>query len=74
VKLFLGDQAHPAVARLIGEYRPNKKPTAFNKSDKEACERALLSTLLSFHQRAQVDGALPVPRWPASRSRAPSSS
>lgn len=56
VKFFFGDQAHPAVARRIGEYQSNKKTNAFNKSDKTACEWAFLSALLSFHQRAQAEG------------------
>lgn len=56
VKFFFGDQKHPAVAREVGEYQSNKKTNAFNKSDKEACEWAFLSALLSFHQRALSSG------------------
>ena len=40
VKLTFGDQAHPAVARQIGEHRSSKKTNAFNKSNKEAREWA----------------------------------
>lgn len=56
VKFFFGDQAHPPVARSMGEYQSNKKTNAFNKSDKEACEWAFLSALLSLHQRALSQG------------------
>lgn len=56
VKFFFGDQAHPAVAREIGSYQSNKKTNAFNKSDKEACEWAFLSALLSLHDRALATG------------------
>lgn len=56
VKFFFGDQAHPAIARSMGEYLSNKKTNAFNKSDKEACEWAFMSALLSLHQRALSSG------------------
>jgi hypothetical protein len=56
VKFFFGDQKPPAVAREVGSYQSNKKTNAFNKSDKEACEWAFLSALLSFHQRALSSG------------------
>jgi len=56
VKFFFGKQPHPAVARSFGEYQSNKKTNAFNKSDKEACEWAFLSALVSFHQRALSQG------------------
>jgi hypothetical protein len=56
VKFFFGKQAHPPIARSFGEYQSNKKTNAFNKSDKEACEWAFLSALLSFHERALSEG------------------
>lgn len=56
VKFFFGDQAHPEIEKSFGEYMSNKKTNAFNKSDKEACEWAFLSALLSFHQRALSSG------------------
>jgi uncharacterized protein YbjQ (UPF0145 family) len=57
VKFFFGDQAHPGIARSFGEYQSNKKTNAVGKSDKEACEWAFLSALLSFHERAVSQGA-----------------
>src|SRR5262245_23002006 len=56
VKFFFGDQAHPAVAREVGSYQSNKKTNAFGKSDKDACEWAFLSALLSFRDRALAEG------------------
>jgi hypothetical protein len=57
VQFYFGGQAHPAVAHSFGEYQSNKKTNAFNKSDKEACEWAFMSALLSFYQRALSEGA-----------------
>lgn len=56
VKFFFGKQAHPPIERSFGEFQSNKKTNAFNKSDKDACEWAFLSALLSFHQRALSEG------------------
>jgi hypothetical protein len=56
VKYFFADQAHPAVGKDLGEFQSNKKTNAFGKSDKEACEWAFLSALLSFHDRALAEG------------------
>jgi len=52
VRMFFGDQEHPAVEREIGTYTSNKKTNAFNKSDKEACERAFLSAMIALQSRA----------------------
>jgi hypothetical protein len=56
VKYFFADQAHPAVDKDLGEFQSNKKTNAFGKSDKDACEWAFLSALLSFHDRALAEG------------------
>jgi uncharacterized protein YbjQ (UPF0145 family) len=52
VQFFFGNGAHPAVAKSFGVYTSNKKTNGTNKSDKEACEWAFLSAMLSFQQRA----------------------
>ncbi len=52
VQFFFGNSAHPAVARSFGVYTSNKKTNGTNKTDKEACEWAFLSAMLSFQQRA----------------------
>lgn len=57
VGFYFGDTAHPSVANELGEYRTNKKTNAFNKSDKEACDWAFKSAILSLHQRAVSLGA-----------------
>jgi len=57
IQFFFGNAAHPAVAQSFGVYMSNKKTNGTNKSDKEACEWAFLSAMLSFQQRAVELGA-----------------
>ena len=52
IQFFFGNAAHPAVAQSFGVYMSNKKTNGTNKTDKEACEWAFLSAMLSFQQRA----------------------
>ena len=56
VRLVFGNQTHPAVAKNLGTYTSNRKTNAFNKSDKEACERAFVSAILSLQERARREG------------------
>jgi uncharacterized protein YbjQ (UPF0145 family) len=56
VTFFFGNTAHPPVAQSFGEFMSNKKTNGTNKSDKEACEWAFLSAMLSFQQRAVAVG------------------
>ncbi len=56
VQLIFGDQPHPPVAKKLGTYTSNKKTNAFIKSDKEACEWAFLSAILSLQERARREG------------------
>jgi uncharacterized protein YbjQ (UPF0145 family) len=52
IQFYFGSAAHPAVTTSFGVYTSNKKTNGTNKSDKEACEWAFLSAMLSFQQRA----------------------
>jgi len=52
VQLFFGTTAHPPAAQSFGEFMSNKKTNGTGKTDKEACEWAFLSAMLSFQQRA----------------------
>lgn len=56
IKFYFGKSAHPAVAKTFGEFTSNKKTNGANKKDKEACEWAFLSAMLSFQQRAIAEG------------------
>ena len=56
IKLFFGDAKHPAIDKDRGVYTSNKKTNAFNKTDKEACEWAFLSAMISLQSRAQKEG------------------
>lgn len=57
VHFYFGKQSHPKVVEKISKDVSNKKTNAFNKSDEEACKWALLSTLLSFQDKAKSLGA-----------------
>lgn len=56
VKFFFGEQAHPEPEQVYGEFRTNKKTSSFGKSDEEACPWAMLSALISLHDRALREG------------------
>lgn len=56
IKLYFGNQKHPAVTKSMGEYTSNKKTNAFNKSDEEACRIAFLSAVISLQDRARKEG------------------
>ncbi len=56
IRLFFGKQKHPKVTEKLGKFSSNKKTNAFNKTDKEACQWVLLSTLLSLQERAMNEG------------------
>ena len=56
VQFFFGNTGHPLVAQSFGVFMSNKKTNGTNKTDKEACEWAFLSAMLSFQQRAVAVG------------------
>ncbi len=56
VKFFFGTTAHPEAKATLGTYTSNKKTNFANKSDKEGCEWAFLSAMLSLKQRALAEG------------------
>lgn len=56
VRFYFGEQEHPVAEKKFGEFMSNKKTNSFNKSDKQACEWAFLSAMLSFQQRALSEG------------------
>ena len=56
IKMFFGKARPSSVTRSIGTWTTNKKANAFGKSDKEACERAFMSAMLSLQQRARTEG------------------
>jgi uncharacterized protein YbjQ (UPF0145 family) len=55
IKLFFG-KARPAVARSMGTWTTNKKANAFGRADKQACERAFASAMISLQKRARAEG------------------
>ena len=56
IKYYFGDSTHPDVAQNFGVYMSNKKTNGANKEDKEACEWAFLSAMISFQERAVALG------------------
>jgi len=57
-KIFLsfGGQKHAPPTKVFGTYTANKKTNFFNKKDKEGCEWAFLSAVLSLQARARESG------------------
>jgi hypothetical protein len=55
VKFFFGPDA-PKAAKTMGTYTSNKKTNFANKSDKEGCEWAFLSAMISLKERAVAEG------------------
>ena len=55
VKFIFGAPG-PAGAKDLGTFMSNKKTNFANKSDKEGCEWAFLSAMLSFKDRAIAEG------------------
>lgn len=57
VKFYWGDQKHPKVSKTLGTDQTNKKTNGFNKSDKDSCEWAWLSAMITMQNRAKQLGA-----------------
>lgn len=57
VKFYWGNQKHPAVGKTLGTDQTNKKTNGFNKGDKEGCEWAWLSAMITMQNRAKQLGA-----------------
>lgn len=56
IQFYWADQSSPKPAQTMGSFTSNKKTNAANKSDKEACEWAWLSAMLSLQERARLEG------------------
>ena len=56
IKFFFADAPHPAAEHSFGVFTSNKKSNGFGKEDKVACDRAFLSALLTFQDRALKEG------------------
>lgn len=57
IKFYFGKTPTPSIEQSFSEGITNRKTNAFNKSDKFACEWALLSALLSLQEFARSHGA-----------------
>jgi len=57
VKFYWGNQKHPKVSKTLGTDQTNKKTNGFNKGDKDSCEWAWLSAMITMEKRAKQLGA-----------------
>jgi len=56
IPLYFAGQAHPRVAKSLGEFATNKKTNAFGKSDEDACQHVFLSAVRELQERARKEG------------------
>jgi len=56
IKLYFGNQKHPAIVKSFGEARTNKKTNGFNKSDQQACEWTFIGAVLALQNNARQQG------------------
>jgi len=56
VKFVFGGKPAAAGEKNLGTFTSNKKTNFANKSDKEGCERAFLSAMISLKERAIAEG------------------
>jgi len=56
IKFYFGTQKHGKATKTFGEFSTSKKTNAFGKSDRQACEWAFLSAMLSLRDRAVREG------------------
>ncbi|MGB0495813.1 MAG: excinuclease ABC subunit A [Kangiellaceae bacterium] len=57
VKFLWGKKSNKKAKTTYGEITTNKKTNAFMKSDKEACDWAMLGAIKAFQQKAKSLGA-----------------
>jgi hypothetical protein len=57
IKLYFGNQAHPAVLQSIAEWNIHKTSNGFGRTDKKACQRALIGILVEMQEKARQKGA-----------------
>lgn len=53
VPFYMAGEAHPKVAKDLGEFTSNRRTNAFNKSDVDACHIAFLSAIIALQERAK---------------------
>ena len=56
IKFAFGKTSLGIVKINYGEFRTNKKTSAFGKSDERACKWAFLSAMISLRDRAVIEG------------------
>jgi len=56
VKLYWGEQSHPAIEKMYGEFKTSKRTNALGKSKETACRWALATSLKVLQDRALREG------------------
>jgi len=56
IRLYFGDQEHPAIEQNLGTYTANKKTNGVGKSDQKACQWAFLGAMKTLQGRARTEG------------------
>jgi uncharacterized protein YbjQ (UPF0145 family) len=56
IRLYFGEEDHPAVESNLGEFTSNRKTNAVGKSDEKACKWAFLSAMKTLQERAIKEG------------------
>ena len=56
IKFYFGTQKAPKPTKSFGVFTSNKKTNFANKSDKDGCDYAFLSAMLSLRDRARTEG------------------
>jgi len=56
ISFYFGNQAHGNVVENFGEFKTNKKTSTFGRTDKQACQRAFLSAMISLKERTIKEG------------------
>jgi uncharacterized protein YbjQ (UPF0145 family) len=74
IKFYFGDQPHPKVVKEITESSYQRKTNGANKSDKDACNWAFLSTMKELKEKAQNMGGNAVVNIRSNYSNNPTSS
>lgn len=57
VRLYWGEEPYPQPERDIGSFRADEATNSSNKSDQDACDRALLSALIFLQASAEEHDA-----------------
>ncbi|HZP13258.1 MAG TPA: hypothetical protein VFB36_12640 [Nevskiaceae bacterium] len=56
IKFYFGNQKHATPKEKFGTFTSNKKTNALGKNEEAGCQRAFLSAMIAFQERAHKEG------------------